>query len=286
VLASSDVRQVGLIFLVSLASVVVLAQVVLAKDRTPRVVLLGSGDHVSVLVVAGDARMLIATGTDGAAFLNAFSSALPFTDRHVDMLVIAGGKADLPVAAAAHSSIDAGRTFVLDGDLTTSLDDLHLDAGALLSGGKKLILSPDLSVSLETAAIPNGDKTIQGWQAIVEHGKTRVRIVSDARLLRAFRDRRSASALVIATKPDAVQLPASFLSLVIPASVSDATPLIPANIDSLPVAKVESGRPLTLRFTSIGLTLPKSARSITRVASQTEGPPQAAIAETIVALGS
>jgi hypothetical protein len=255
---------------VSLASFIVVAQVALARDRSPRVVLLGSGDHVSAMIVTGNARLLIATGTDGAAFLNAFSSALPFGDRRIDVLVIAGSASDLPVAAAARDSIDARRTFVLDGGLTASLDKLGLDSSALFTGGKKIALSPDLAIWLETASIANGETTIQGWQAVIERGKTRVRVVSDARLLSAFHDRRPASALVIAAKPDPTALPAAFRSLVIPASIANAAPLIPQKSEPAPVMKCEPGRSLTLTFTTDGLKLPKSAQLVSSATPHTD----------------
>lgn len=266
--------------MVALALTLLAAHVVFAQNRTPRVVLLGSGDHLSALIVDGDARMLIASGTDGTAFLNAFASALPINDRRIDVLVIAGGKADLPVAAAARASIDARRTFVLDGGLSASLDDLHLNSSALLTGGKRLSLGPALSVSLETASRQDGAKLITGWQATVVHGRTRVRIVSDARFLNEFRSRQRASGLVIASKPDASALTASFLSLVVPAALSDPAPLLGAKQGGRPVVKVELGRTATLSFTIVGLELPKSAQSIATPPPQTGEPPRASTAET------
>ena len=261
-MASSDFHQIGLVFICSLAAFVGFGRVALKSDGAPRVVLLGSGKHLSALVVAGNDRLLIASGTDGSAFLNAFAQALPFTDRRIDVLVIAGDRGDLPSASAARSSIHAERTFVLDGELSGSLDQLHLNASSILAGGRTIRLGSEIVVTIETASIQTGSAPLQGWQAVVEHGASRVRIVSDARLLGAFHDRRRASALVIAGAPEAATLRGSFLSLVAPSSISDAAPLLGSDTRALPVLKVEPGRSVELTFSTVGLKLPKGAQFV------------------------
>lgn len=244
-------------------------------------VALGSGDRLSILVAAGDNHLVIATGSDGEAFLNAFGSALPITNRHVDLLLIAGSKADLPVAAAARTSLDVRRAFVIDGGLTTSLDALNLEPSAILTGKQRIALSPELTVVIETGSITLSGKQIQGWQAVIEHGASRVRIVSDARLLAIFPNRGIDSALVIASKPEAAPISGAFRSLVAPASVTDPESMLPTRLGSIPVMKVESGRATELRFVSGGLRLPKTARVVAPAPTQAVGdPPLAATAET------
>jgi hypothetical protein len=66
-----------------------------ARDmREPRIALLGAGNHLSVLVTAGDARVLIVSGNEPAAFADALSRARPPTMRRLDVLIV-GGNADV-----------------------------------------------------------------------------------------------------------------------------------------------------------------------------------------------
>lgn len=261
----------------ALAVFLTVGQATLSKSRTPRVVLLGAGDRISTLIVSGNARMLITAGTNGRDLLNAFAVALPLTSRHIDVLVITGDKTDLPAASAARTSIDASKIFVLNGGLATSLDDLKLNASALISGGKRIALSPGVFVTIEQSPTDESGKSAPAWQAVIAHGKTRVRIVSDPQRMTAFRDRRASSALVIAAKPAPSALPGSFLSLAVPASVADPSPLISEKLGAIPVVKVENGRATSLTFTADGLKLPRSARPIAKPAGQTGDPPRAAM---------
>lgn len=267
---SATLLRLATLFCVSLAAVLVLGQTVLAKGRTPRVVLLGSGDRLSALIVVGNARMLIAAGTNGESFLNAFAEALPFADRHVDLLVLAGDRSDLPVAASARHNIAATKILVLDGRLSTSLDDLELDATSLISGRKRIALSPEIAVTLSTSN--------DGWQAIVEHGQTRVRIVSDAEHLDTFRETRSFSALVVTRKPSATKLDGSYLSLVLPGRTGSLPDLVPGRLGEIPVVNVDNGRAAVLVFERRGLKLPNAARPLIRPTTQAGNPPRASIA--------
>lgn len=261
---SPGIRRTTGVFLGTLAVVLVIGQVVLAKSRAPRVVLMGSGERVSTLVIAGDARLLIATGTDGQAFLNAFAEAMPFGDRHVDVLILAGDRSDLPVAAAAQSKVKAERTLVLGDDLSERLDDLGLDASALIAKNLRVTLSKDVVVSFAHA---NGD-----WEAVIERGATRIRFVSDASTLDQFRDPRTNSALVLARRPNPSELTASFLSLVLPANAPAPASLIPERLGTIPLVSVQDGHAEVLVFTHDGVKLPRSARP----SGQAGSPPRSA----------
>jgi hypothetical protein len=269
---SPKFRRIACIFLVTLAAVLVLGQVVLAKSRTPRVILLGSGDRISTLLIAGDARLLIATGTDGQAFLNAFAEAMPFGDRHVDVLVLAGDRSDLPVAAAALGQVNAAKTLVLGDGLSTSLDDLGLDASALIARNLRVALSKDVVVTFAH------DES--GWEAVIERGATRIRVISDAGQLNARHDAKANSTLVLARRPDPTELPGRFLSLVLPANAPAPAKLISERLGAIPVVAIRDGHAEALVFTRDGLKLPRSARP----SSQAGNPPRSATAASNSAL--
>lgn len=62
--------------------------VVQARDYAkPAITLLGSGDGLSLLVTTADARVLIAGGSNPAAFANAFADARPRTIPRIDLLI-------------------------------------------------------------------------------------------------------------------------------------------------------------------------------------------------------
>lgn len=267
---SAALRRFGLVFLVSLASVLVLGQVVLAKSRTPRVDLLGSGDRISTLIVAGNTRMLIATGTDGAAFLNAFSEALPFADRRVDLLVLAGDRDDFPVASTARLNIKAAKVVVLDGDLATSLDDLGLDSSSIIDGRKRIALTPTIAVTITA--------TESGWLAVIERGQTRIGVISDPHQLEEAREMRSFSALVVASAPKPELIPGSYFSLALPNKSPAPAELVPERLGAIPVLSIANGRAEVLVFTPQGLRLPRAARPMLRPTAQAGMPPRAAIA--------
>jgi hypothetical protein len=250
--------------------VLVLGQAVLAKSRTPRVVLLGSGDRISTLIIAGNTRMLIASGTDGTAFLNAFSEALPFADRRVDLLVLAGDRDDLPVASTARRAIEATKVLVLDGGPSTNLDDLDLDSSSIVGGRKRITLTPTIAVTLVVSQ--------SGWQAVIERGQTRIGVVSDPRQLEESRATRAFSALVVASAPKSELIPGSYLSLALPSKSPAPAVLVPEQLGAIPVLSVDNGRAAVLVFTPKGLRLPSSARAMLRPAAQTGTPPRAAIA--------
>jgi hypothetical protein len=57
----------------------------------PAIVLLGSGNGLSVLVTTGDARVLVAGGTSAGDFANALADARPRTTPRIDVLVALPG---------------------------------------------------------------------------------------------------------------------------------------------------------------------------------------------------
>lgn len=277
-----NARWAGVVFLVVVAAVFAGGQVVIARAGTPRVVLLGSGSHLSTLIVAGEARVLIATGDDGEAFLNAFSRALPLSSRRVDLLILAGDKRDLPVASLALSAIKSRHVMVLDGGLAAHLADLGLDGDALLNHGARLSLPNGIVATIEMTRDHEADSAFpSGWQVVIERATTRIRVASDATSLSGFHDRRPASLLALVGVPPLEPIFGSFFGLAVSSAIKDPSPLIAGRESAVPVLKIEPGRAESLTFTSTGLRLPKHGRMIAPApVDQATVTPRAAIEAT------
>jgi len=76
-----------------------------------RIQVLGAGKHASVLVTHDQRRVLIASGSNGSAFSNAISNALPSIGKEIDVLLI-DPRSSADVTDRARS-LDAKRVIVL-----------------------------------------------------------------------------------------------------------------------------------------------------------------------------
>jgi hypothetical protein len=146
------------------------------QERQVVVSVLGSGTRLSVLVSAGDARLLIAGGDDASAFANALAASRPFFSKRIDLLVLAGDRTDLPAASRAVNDVGARRIFVLDGPLREHLADLGLSSDRLVDRPIRIRLPRSVVVSLDPGSGPFDEPRV--WSATVERGGTRLAVVS------------------------------------------------------------------------------------------------------------
>jgi hypothetical protein len=166
--------------------------------NTPQIVLLGSGNHLSLFVIDGPARLLLASGDDPIAYENALSRVRPLFARRVDVLLIAGNGRSLLVPVSAHGDHHV-RTAIALAPLAPSPESATLDGISTFTGPKRIHLGPTVSVTVETA-LPldaGSSETSPAWRATIERGETRVVVYSDGESAARFSPQPPASVLVV-----------------------------------------------------------------------------------------
>jgi hypothetical protein len=169
----------GTVFVVALVGVGIAVGLWYRDIMSPRIVFLGSGDRLSVLVSDGPARLLIASGDDPTGYENALTSVLPIFARRVDVLLVSGAKTTLlaPVAAAQGEQVQVTRSL---GTIPPSLEASELGEITALNAPSRIRLSPEITLSIETAIPENAEPDDPvSWRAIVERGQTRIVVLSD-----------------------------------------------------------------------------------------------------------
>jgi hypothetical protein len=233
-----------------------------AEMRQPRVVLLGAGDRVSVLVTGGDARLLIATGNDRTAFGNALGRVRRPTTPRIDVLLVAGSGEDLVVPAAVR---DDRRV-----RYAASLGPLPSSAGGVAAAGAGLPVLPSpreirlgdgVRVTVETATDEEG---ATHWRAVVRRGATAVAIFSDGDAAAAFPPLPPVAALVVAGRNPLAAwaaMPAPVLAVAGVDRVVSGKKLReegPRLLDGSGWAvRVHPGEAVPLRFVADGLEVPR-----------------------------
>lgn len=234
--------------------------------RSPRVVLLGSGNRLSALITDGDARLLIATGDDATAFANALERARHPTTRRIDVLLVAGQGEELVAPASLR---DDGRVRLLAsiGPLTGSAEAVALagEGVAALPSPRRIRLGDEVSVLIENVAAEATDdgRRAVTWRATVRRGATTVVILSDGEATTAFAPVSSVSALVVAgTDPLAAWAAVDAPLLV---ATGDDRVLSGKELrqgaarlfdDERSAIRVHPGEALPLRFVAAGLEAP------------------------------
>ncbi len=231
--------------------------------RRPRVVLLGTGDRLSVLVTGGDARLLIATGDDRTAFGNALASVRRPTTPRLDVLLVAGSGDDLVVPAAIRDDRRVRYAASL-GPLSSSAGGVTV-AGAglpILPTPREIRLGEGVQVTVETATDEVG---ATAWRAIARRGATRVAILSAGDAAASFPPLEPVSALVVAgPKPLAAwaAIPAPVLAVVGDDRVVSGKALRqegPRLLDGAGWAvRVHPGEAVPLGFVPGGLEVPRA----------------------------
>jgi hypothetical protein len=174
------VTTAALVFLVAALGTVAAFTVWLQDLSAPQVVLLGSGNRLSLLVTEGSARLVLATGDSPIDFENALSEVRPIFARRVDLLLVAGSGSTLrvPLAAKGDSHVRGASALA---PLPPSPEADAIGAIASFSSSQRVRLGASTQVTVETA-LPFGadaDEDFPAWRATVEHDETRVVVLSD-----------------------------------------------------------------------------------------------------------
>ena len=167
------------VFLVTLIGVGIAAGIWYRDIMSPRIVFLGSGNRLSVLVTDGPSRLLIASGDDPTGFENALTSVMPIFARRVDVLLVSGTKSTL---MAPLSAVDGGQVRLTRslGGIPPSLEASELGAMPELVMPGRIKLSPDITLAIETATAANArPDDPPAWRAIVQRGNTRIVVLSN-----------------------------------------------------------------------------------------------------------
>lgn len=188
----------GTVLLVALVGVGIAVGMWHHDIMAPRIVFLGSGDRLSVLITDGPSRLLIASGDDPTGFENALTSALPIFARRVDVLLVSGEKTTLLAPVAANRS-EQVRTMRSLGTIPPSLEASELGAVTELTVPSRIRLSPEITLAIESAlpedAQPDDPSS---WRIIVERGNTRLVVFSDGNAPELFGAPPPASVIAIA----------------------------------------------------------------------------------------
>ena len=167
-----------------------------ARDmRAPRVTLLGAGKRLSVLVTAGDARLLIAAGDDPVAFANALEHARHMTARRIDVALVTGRGRDELVTSRVQED---ERVRYVASLAPQSGGAVASAALPVLDAPSRIRLGDDVTVTVEVITIgTDGEEADVGWRAIIRRGETTVVVLSDGEDAPKFPSLGPISALVL-----------------------------------------------------------------------------------------
>lgn len=164
----------------------------------PQVVVLGTGNRLSILVADGPARLVLATGDEPIAYGNALARFQPLFARRVDLLLVAGADRSLLVPVAAHEDRHTRTTIAL-APLLASPEAQAIGPIPSFHGPRRVQLGPNIDVTVETAH-PYGTQptdAFPAWRATIERGATRVVVLSDGGAAELFPPGPPAAAVVV-----------------------------------------------------------------------------------------
>ncbi len=171
------------------------------ETRQPRLNVLGSGNALSVLITAGQARILLATGDDPVAFANALAQVRHPTTPRIDILLVTGRGRSLLVPIAARETVHPRYVASL-GAIPPSpeRDALQGAMVPVLASPRVIDLGSGIQVEVEIAdaGIATDADAEQAWRLIVRHGVTTVVILSRGEDAGRFPDIGPVAALVVA----------------------------------------------------------------------------------------
>jgi hypothetical protein len=228
----------------------------------PQIAFLGSGNRLSLLVMDGPARLVIASGDDPIGYENALTSVQPLFARRVDLLLTAGQGQSLLVPLAAHDDSHARSTYTLAvAPGSPEADALGQQPGLELP--RRIRLGPSLSVTVETALPFGADPvaSMASWRATIDRGASRVVVYSDGDAVALFPPLPRAAVLAVAGDDPAVAMEAASAVAFIACAAAIDGPDLRAALAELPRPpswsfRVASGEALRLRLTANGVELP------------------------------
>jgi hypothetical protein len=188
----------ALVFLVGFVGCIAAFVIWLQDVSGPQIAILGSGNRLSLLVFDGPARLAIATGDNPVEYENALTRVRPIFARRVDVLLVAGSGTSLLVPLAAYGDRHVRTTAAL-APLPPSLESEGFGAMTAFSASRRIQLGPSISVMVETAFPFGADPTTEfpAWRATVEHGDSRVVVLSDGEAASVFPPGEPASVLIV-----------------------------------------------------------------------------------------
>lgn len=240
------------------------------KNHGDRIVMLGAGTTLSVLVTSGSTRLLLATGSNRTDFANAFEAAMPFGVRRIDVVLIAGYGANLVVPSRALDQLDPAFAAAVH-PLAAGDAARHFPEGppAPLDNPTRIRLSDDVSLTLETTPSASSDTARLSWRVLIQRGRTTVAVLSSAEAYVDFTWSDTLSALIVVDGPVASVDDFAAAAVAGPASGMDANRLQAMNSHPSVRYAIEV-RPASvseMRFVEGGLRLPTSAQQIGDAAS-------------------
>ena len=256
------VTTAALVFLIAAAGSVAAFTFWLQDLSTPQVAILGSGNRLSLLVTDGPARLLLATGDSPIEYENALTHVRPIFARRVDVLLVAGSGSELRVPLAAHGDSHVRSATAL-APLPRSAEADAIGAIPSFSSPQRIRLGPSIQVTVETALpfAADADVDFPAWRATVEHGETRVVVLSDGPAASLFPPPSTPSVLAVSgTDPAAAWDLSPAITFVANAEMIDGPEMRAAFTESRRPPRwgyrVFPGEALRLRFVEGGVELP------------------------------
>jgi hypothetical protein len=164
----------------------------------PQIAILGAGNRLSLLVADGPARLVIATGDDPIDYENALTRVRPIFARRIDVLLVAGSDTSLLVPLAAYGDRHV-RASAAIASLPPSPESEAFGAIPAFTAPRRIHLGPNINLVVETAYPLGADPTAEfpAWRATIEHGESRVVVLSDGEAASLFPPGAPASVLVV-----------------------------------------------------------------------------------------
>ncbi len=185
-----------MLFAVSAAFAAVIGGTFAADMRTPAVIVLGSGSRLSVLVTAGSARLLLATGDDPVALGNALDLARHPTTRRIDILLVAGQARDLQAPAVIAAGDDDRFTARIgpspDGSVPSSLQ-----GAPSLPAERRFRLPGDVTIVTRWGSGAD-DRAGPVWAAVISRGSSSIAVLSEGRAVTLLGSVAAVNAIIVA----------------------------------------------------------------------------------------
>ena len=265
----------ALIFAIACAGCAAAFALWLHDLAAPQVAFLGSGNRLSLLVMEGPARLLLATGDDPIAYENALASVQPLFARRVDLLLIAGDGQTLLAPMVANRDPHL-RIAAAIAPLPPSPEAHALGSITPLRTPTRIRLGPTVSVVVETALPFGADpaSTFPAWRATIERGETRIVVLSDGEAAALFPPAPPASVLAVSgDDPIAAWEATPAVAMVMHADAMSG----PEMRESLSAAarppqwafRVAPSEALRLHFVTGGVALPSASAQAHRLGAAT-----------------
>lgn len=143
----------------------------------PAIHVIGSGDRLSVLVVSGSTRVLLAGGDDGSAFMNGLADTLGLSGHGIDAAVISGADSDMAVANRVVRDIAPDRMLMVEGPLADRRSELTKREIVMIARPISIEL-PDATRIVVTPSPSAGELASGEWTATIMHRNSTVLVAS------------------------------------------------------------------------------------------------------------